>query len=56
MQDERGHGDLFISELVNLSSVLLDEMYVGYCWATGQLVESHNILSWRFSNSNFQLV
>ncbi|KAK4255513.1 hypothetical protein QN277_008508 [Acacia crassicarpa] len=44
-----------ISELVNLSSVLLDEMYVGFCGATGQLVESHKILSWSFSNLNFSI-
>lgn len=44
-----------ISEIVNLSSVLLDEMYVGFCAATGQLVESHKILSWSFSNSNFSI-
>lgn len=42
----------FISELVDLSEVLLDEMYVGFCGATGQLVESHKILAWSFSNSN----
>ncbi|KAF7805939.1 putative L-type lectin-domain containing receptor kinase VII.2 [Senna tora] len=44
-----------ITEHVNLSSVLLDEMYVGFCAATGQLVESHKILSWSFSNSNFSI-
>ncbi|RDX71426.1 putative L-type lectin-domain containing receptor kinase VII.2, partial [Mucuna pruriens] len=33
-----------ISELVDLSEVLLDEMYVGFCGATGQLVKSHKIL------------
>ncbi|KAF5458464.1 hypothetical protein F2P56_022491 [Juglans regia] len=44
-----------ISEFVNLSSVLLDEMYVGFCASTGQLVESHKILAWSFSNSNFSI-
>ncbi|TKY66851.1 L-type lectin-domain containing receptor kinase VII.2 [Spatholobus suberectus] len=44
-----------ISELVDLSEVLLDEMYVGFCGATGKLVESHKILAWSFSNSNFSI-
>ncbi|XP_025692807.2 probable L-type lectin-domain containing receptor kinase VII.2 [Arachis hypogaea] len=44
-----------ISELVNLSDVFLDEMFVGFCGATGQLVESHKILAWSFSNSNFSI-
>ncbi|KAK7257430.1 hypothetical protein RIF29_31411 [Crotalaria pallida] len=44
-----------ISEFLNLSDVLLDEMYVGFCSATGQLVESHKILGWSFSNSNFSI-
>ncbi|XP_020237598.1 probable L-type lectin-domain containing receptor kinase VII.2 [Cajanus cajan] len=44
-----------ISEPVDLSEVLLDEMYVGFCGATGQLVESHKILAWSFSNSNFSI-
>ncbi|KAL9277790.1 hypothetical protein ACSQ67_024985 [Phaseolus vulgaris] len=44
-----------ISELVDLSEVLLDEMYVGFCGATGQLVESHKILAWSFSNSNVSI-
>ncbi|KAK7312811.1 hypothetical protein VNO77_36961 [Canavalia gladiata] len=44
-----------ISELVDLSNVLLDEMHVGFCGATGQLVESHKILAWSFSNSNFSI-
>jgi hypothetical protein len=41
-----------ISEFVNLSTVLLDDMYAGFGAATGQLVESHKILAWSFSNSN----
>ncbi|KAG2712434.1 hypothetical protein I3760_04G125800, partial [Carya illinoinensis] len=44
-----------ISEFVNLSSVLLDEMYVGFCASTGRRVESHKILAWSFSNSNFSI-
>lgn len=42
-----------LSETVNLSAVFEDEMYVGFCAATGQRVESHRILSWSFSNTNF---
>ncbi|XP_042519670.1 L-type lectin-domain containing receptor kinase VII.1-like [Macadamia integrifolia] len=41
-----------ISTSLNLSDVLLDEMYVGFAAATGVLVEYHRILSWSFSNSN----
>ncbi|KAJ4823108.1 hypothetical protein Tsubulata_017608 [Turnera subulata] len=44
-----------ISEFLNLSAVFLDEMYVGFCGATGQLVQSHKILAWSFSNSNFSI-
>ncbi|KAL6145110.1 hypothetical protein ACLB2K_055798 [Fragaria x ananassa] len=44
-----------ITEVVDLSRVLLDEMYVGFSGATGALVESHRILSWSFSNSNFSI-
>lgn len=44
-----------ISEFLNLSDVLLDEMYVGFCAATGSLVESHKILAWSFSNLNFDI-
>ncbi|WCJ30765.1 Concanavalin A-like lectin protein kinase family protein [Euphorbia peplus] len=44
-----------ISEFVNLSNVFLDEMYVGFCAATGRLVQSHRILSWSFSNTNFSI-
>ncbi|KAI5656903.1 hypothetical protein M9H77_25696 [Catharanthus roseus] len=40
---------------LNLSQVFEDEMYVGFTAATGQLVESHKILAWSFSNSNFSL-
>ncbi|XP_059659076.1 L-type lectin-domain containing receptor kinase VII.1 [Cornus florida] len=40
---------------LNLSDVFEDEMYVGFTAATGRLVESHRILGWSFSNSNFSL-
>ncbi|KAK9131798.1 hypothetical protein Scep_011326 [Stephania cephalantha] len=40
---------------IDLSEVLLDEMHVGFTAATGQLVESHRILGWSFSNSNFSI-
>ncbi|XP_059663163.1 probable L-type lectin-domain containing receptor kinase VII.2 [Cornus florida] len=40
---------------IDLSDVFLDQMYVGFCAATGQLVERHMILSWSFSNSNFSI-
>lgn len=35
---------------IDLSDVLLDEMYVGFTASTGQLVQSHKILSWSFNN------
>lgn len=44
-----------ISESLDLSDVFLDEMYVGFTGATGQLVESHRILAWSFSNTNFSI-
>lgn len=44
-----------LSDVLDLSGVLEDEMYVGFTAATGRLVESHRILSWSFSNSNFSL-
>ncbi|KAI4299387.1 hypothetical protein L6164_032853 [Bauhinia variegata] len=40
---------------LNLSEIFEDEMYVGFTSATGQLVESHKVLAWSFSNSNFLL-
>ncbi|XP_022715871.1 L-type lectin-domain containing receptor kinase VII.1-like isoform X1 [Durio zibethinus] len=40
---------------LNLSDVFEDEMYVGFTSSTGRLVESHRILAWSFSNSNFSL-
>ncbi|KAL3617138.1 L-type lectin-domain containing receptor kinase VII.1 [Castilleja foliolosa] len=42
-----------ISFPVNLSDVFEDEMYVGFTAATGALIESHKILGWSFSNTNF---
>lgn len=44
-----------LSDALDLSGVLEDEMYVGFTAATGRLVESHRILGWSFSNSNFSL-
>nr|DAD37598.1 TPA_asm: hypothetical protein HUJ06_008239 [Nelumbo nucifera] len=41
-----------ISTPVNLSNILLDEMYVGFTAATGRLVQYHRVLAWSFSNSN----
>ncbi|KAL6201445.1 hypothetical protein ACLB2K_025159 [Fragaria x ananassa] len=42
-----------LSYVYNLSDVLKDEMFVGFTSSTGQLVETHMILAWSFSNSNF---
>lgn len=39
----------------DLSRVFMDDMYVGFTASTGILVESHKILSWSYSNSNFSL-
>ncbi|XP_072959000.1 probable L-type lectin-domain containing receptor kinase VII.2 [Typha angustifolia] len=44
-----------ISVDIDLSDLFLDEMYVGFCAATGKLVEHHRVLAWSFSNSNFSL-
>ncbi|XVE88057.1 hypothetical protein DITRI_Ditri19aG0037800 [Diplodiscus trichospermus] len=44
-----------LNVFLNLSDVFEDEMYVGFTSSTGRLVESHRILSWSFSNSNFSL-
>lgn len=44
-----------LNATLNLSQVFQDEMYVGFSSATGQLVESHKILAWSFSNTNFSL-
>lgn len=44
-----------ISENVNLSGVLAEETYVGFCAATGKVIDSVKILAWSFSNSNFSI-
>ncbi|CAK8536415.1 unnamed protein product [Lathyrus sativus] len=44
-----------ISVNVNLSGVLMDETYVGFCAATGRLIDSSRILAWSFSNTNFSI-
>ncbi|KAM7492242.1 hypothetical protein LguiA_035163 [Lonicera macranthoides] len=44
-----------INASLDLGMVFLDQMYIGFGGATGQLVESHRILSWAFSNSNFSI-
>ncbi|XP_021639985.2 L-type lectin-domain containing receptor kinase VII.1-like [Hevea brasiliensis] len=40
---------------INLSDVFEEEMYVGFTSATGKLDESHKILAWSYSDSNFSL-
>ncbi|KAK8664731.1 hypothetical protein V6N13_084509 [Hibiscus sabdariffa] len=40
---------------LNLSDVFEDEMYVGFTSSTGRLVQSHRVLAWSFSNSNFRV-
>ncbi|KAK4286156.1 hypothetical protein QN277_002751 [Acacia crassicarpa] len=44
-----------ISEHVNVSDVLLNEMYIGFSGATGRMVDICRILAWSFSNSNFSI-
>ncbi|XP_061352148.1 probable L-type lectin-domain containing receptor kinase VII.2 [Gastrolobium bilobum] len=44
-----------ISRNVNLSGILMDETYVGFCAATGRIIDSTRILAWSFSNSNFSI-
>ncbi|WJX69271.1 non-specific serine/threonine protein kinase [Trifolium repens] len=44
-----------ISINVNLSGVLMDETYVGFCAATGKIIDSSKILAWSFSNTNFSI-
>ncbi|CAA0825108.1 L-type lectin-domain containing receptor kinase VII.1 [Striga hermonthica] len=44
-----------LSVALNLSEVFQDEMYVGFTASTGDLVQSHRILGWSFSNTNFSL-
>ncbi|KAJ8485253.1 hypothetical protein OPV22_017738 [Ensete ventricosum] len=38
---------------MDLSDVFLNEMYIGFCAATRELVERHHIHAWSFSNLNF---
>lgn len=40
---------------INFSEVFEEEMYVGFTASTGALIESHKILAWSYSNSNFSL-
>ncbi|KZV37153.1 kinase [Dorcoceras hygrometricum] len=44
-----------LSVRINLSEIFEDQMFVGFTSATGALVESHKILAWSFSNTNFSL-
>lgn len=44
-----------ISRHIDLSGVLLDEMYVGFSGATGKMVDICRILAWSFSTSNFSI-
>ncbi|CAI9087439.1 OLC1v1021507C1 [Oldenlandia corymbosa var. corymbosa] len=44
-----------LNATVNLSQVFQDEMYVDFTSSTGQLVQSHKILAWSYSNTNFSL-
>ncbi|XP_022544584.2 probable L-type lectin-domain containing receptor kinase VII.2 [Brassica napus] len=44
-----------ISTPLNLTGVLLGDMFVGFTASTGLLVQSHRILSWSFSNSDFSV-
>lgn len=44
-----------VSVPLNLTGVLVGDMYVGFTAATGLLVQSHRILSWSFSNSDFSV-
>ncbi|KAL1562679.1 L-type lectin-domain containing receptor kinase VII.1 [Salvia divinorum] len=40
---------------IDLSEVLEDEMYVGFTASTGNMTQSHKILAWSYSNTNFSL-
>lgn len=51
----RPNRPLLSTVLRNLSGVFEDEMYVGFTGSTGQLMESHKILAWSFSNYDFEL-
>lgn len=39
-----------LNVFIDLSDFFLDEMYAGFCAATGQLIGNYKILSWSFSN------
>ncbi|XP_051135910.1 L-type lectin-domain containing receptor kinase VII.1-like [Andrographis paniculata] len=41
-----------LSAALNLSEVFEDNMYVGFTASTGDMIQSHRILSWSFSNTN----
>ncbi|KAD2804534.1 hypothetical protein E3N88_37911 [Mikania micrantha] len=49
---EKPGGCFICGAFVNLSTVLEDDMYVGFTAATGTLSQSHHILSWSFSNTD----
>lgn len=40
---------------LNLTDIFEEEMYIGFTSSTGRLIQSHKILAWSFSNSNFAL-
>ncbi|KAG0502964.1 hypothetical protein HPP92_003036 [Vanilla planifolia] len=40
-----------LSSIVNLSSVFLDQMFVGFCSSTGAIYGMHYILGWSFSSN-----
>ncbi|XP_057797500.1 L-type lectin-domain containing receptor kinase VII.1-like [Salvia miltiorrhiza] len=40
---------------IDLSQVLEDQMYVGFTASTGNMTQSHKILAWSYSNTNFSL-
>ncbi|KAL8511477.1 hypothetical protein ACS0TY_018032 [Phlomoides rotata] len=44
-----------LSVSLNLSEIFEDEMFVGFSASTGDLIQSHKILAWSFSNTNFSL-
>ncbi|KAL3820474.1 hypothetical protein ACJIZ3_006379 [Penstemon smallii] len=44
-----------LSVSLNLSEVFDDELYVGFTASTDALFQSHKILGWSFSNTNFSI-
>lgn len=42
---------ILINFPLDLSEVFIDEMQVGFCASTGNLIENHKNLRWTFSNS-----